>query len=410
MLTLPQARARLRQRLETRWHRVVAGVEPWPRQVPLGSAGLRGAGLVEQWSRVHAWALAWLDVEADLPEGVRLRRREVRVHGTLQTLPAHLDVDDVDAAARLVGGGWPARLHAARARRALLLAELPALRGAAVPDPTDPAEVAGLLRALERRDDLHLERLLRAGRWLGVHPASGLSARQVPVEGLGTKWIERHAGDLRALLGRADLGVVRTRPRRVHLTYLDPAHLGAGGRRHDVVTEGDVDALAYRPRVVVVCENRENAQHFPSVPGGVAVEGDGNGPGLLAELSWVRAASPLWYWGDLDASGFEILHGYRAAGLPARALLMDVATFERWEHLGVTHDEHGREIGARAPRDLPLLEPAERELYRSLCSPGWPRPRRLEQEYAQVTEAAAVVLGADTGSDAGAAATSADPL
>ena len=406
MLTLPDARARLRQRLETRWHRVVAGVETWPRQVSLGSAGLRGAALVVQWSRVHAWALAWLDVESDLPEGVRLRRREVRVHGTLQTLPAHLDVADVDAAARLVGEGWPARLHAARARRVLLVAELPVLRGGAMPDPTDfvdPVEVAGLLRLLERRDDLHLERLLRAGRWLGTHPASGLSARRVPVEGLGTKWIERHASDLRALLGHGELGLVRSRPRRVHLTYLDAAHLAAGGRRHDVVTEGDVDTLAYPPRVVVVCENRENAQSFAAVPGGVAVEGDGNGPGLLADLAWVREARPLWYWGDLDARGFEILHGYRAAGLPARALLMDHATFERWEHLGVTHDELGAEITARPPRELPLLEPAERELYRALCSADWSRPRRLEQEYVQVTEAAAVVLGSGAGSGPGSA-------
>lgn len=388
MLSPEEAHEQVRRRLEVQWHLVLAGAASWSPQLPLGSSGLRGRTLVEQWPQVHAWALRWSDAEQHLPSGVRLVRRDVRVHGTLQPLPAHLEVVDLDAAATLVGEEWPARLAAAQRLDALLRAELPALRDG----PAEPEELAALLRALERRDELHRVRLLRAAHWLVVHPASGVSARQVPVEGLGTKWIERHAGELRRLLSREELGLVRTRPRRVHLTYLDPGHRAAGGRRHDVVTEGDVDALAYRPRVVVVCENRENAQGFAPVPGAVAVEGDGNGPGLLADLAWVREARPLWYWGDLDARGFEILHGYRAAGLPARSLLMDLATFERWQHLGVSHDERGAEIRPRTARDLPLLETPERGLYRGLCSPDWNRPRRLEQEYVQVTEAAALVL------------------
>ncbi|GAA4698566.1 Wadjet anti-phage system protein JetD domain-containing protein [Nocardioides nanhaiensis] len=389
MLSPEEARAQVRRRLEARWHRLLTKAEPWSPQVPLGSSGLRGRTLAAQWPQVHAWALRWVDAERALPPGVRLVRREdVRVHGTVQPLPALLEVADLDAAAALAGEEWPARLRAAQARLALLRAQLPALRDR----PCEPADLASLLRALERRDDLHVARLLRAAHWLTLHPTSGISARQVPVEGLGTKWLELHAGDLRRLLGREELGLVHTRPRRVHLTYLDPGHRAAGRRRHDVVTEGDVETLAYRPRVVVVCENRENAQGFAPVPGGVAVEGDGNGPGLLADLAWVREARPLWYWGDLDARGFEILHGYRAAGLPARSLLMDLATFERWQHLGVSHDERGAEIRPRTARDLPLLETPERGLYRGLCSPDWNRPRRLEQEYVQVAEAAALVL------------------
>lgn len=388
MLSPDDARAHVRRRLEQRWHRVLSESEPWSPQVSLGSSGLRGRTLVEQWPQAHTWALGWLDTERELPPGVRLARRDVRVHGTAQPLPAHLEVADLDAAAAFAGEGWPERLAAARARLGLLRAELPVLRAG----PAEPEDLASLLRSLERRDDRHVSRLLRAAHWLTTHPASGISARQVPVEGLGTKWLELHAGELRRLLGREELGLVRARPRRAHLTYLDPDHRAAGRRRHDVVTEGDVETLAYRPRVVVVCENRENAQGFAPVPGGVAVEGDGNGPGLLADLAWVREARPLWYWGDLDARGFEILHGYRAAGLPARSLLMDRATFERWEHLGVSHDERGAEIRPRPARDLFLLEAPERELYRGLCSPDWNRPRRLEQEYVQVTEAAALVL------------------
>ncbi|MXG91029.1 Wadjet anti-phage system protein JetD domain-containing protein [Nocardioides flavescens] len=179
----------------------------------------------------------------------------------------------------------------------------------------------------------------------------------------------------------------------MHLTYLDHDHLAAAGRRHDVVTAGDRDCVVYRPRLVVVSENRDTAQLFPTVPGGIAVEGGGRAVGSVADVAWVREAAHVVYWGDMDADGLEILHGLRARGLRVRSLFMDVDAYERWDRFGVDVDHHGGALGPRTPREVSLLEPAERELYLRLCSPGWTRHRRVEQERIPLDAAAEVVRG-----------------
>jgi hypothetical protein len=177
----------------------------------------------------------------------------------------------------------------------------------------------------------------------------------------------------------------------VHLTYLDPTYLASGGRRHDLATVGDVDVVAYRPRVVVISENRDTAQLFPPVARGVAVEGEGRGAAAIAALPWIHEAGAVWYWGDIDADGLEILNGFRAAGVPARSLFMDRAAYARWARYGVDHDHRGNPLGPRAPRRHDQLVPDERELYLALCSPDWAGHRRIEQERIPLDAAAAAV-------------------
>lgn len=374
--------AQVADRLRRTWAQVVAGGS-WAPEFRLGTSGLTGRRLAGAWPEVHRGALPWQEWVATAGAGVTLVTRPATVHGTQQPLPATLLVATIDDAARLAGGDWVARLARARQRLATLAEQFPGL--------DDPA---WLLRTTDAYGDVDFELVCRAGAWFAAHPAHGLTARQVPVEGMGTKWVASHGAAVRRLAGLDDLGLERGRPARVHLTYLDPDHLASGGRRHDVATVGDVPAIAYAPTVVLISENRDTAQLFPSVRGGIAVEGDGTGPGAVPHLAWVRAADVRLYWGDMDATGLEILHGYRAAGLDVRSVFMDTAAYERWQRYGVDHDHAGNPIGRRAARDLPHLRPGERELYLALCSEDWPGPRRIEQERIPLHEAAAVVRAA----------------
>lgn len=366
-------------RLRRSWSDVVAGAA-WSTDFRLGTSGLTGRRLVESWSDVHRGALRWQEWAATAGEGVSLVTRPATVHGTPQQLPARLHVATIDDAARLAGEEWVARLARARARRAVLAAAFPEFD-----------EVPAILRLTDTYGDVDFDLLCRAATWFAVPRDTALTARQVPVEGMGTKWLDARMSVVRRLAGVDDLGLLRARPPRVHLTYLDPLHLRVGGRRHDVATQGDVDTVAYRPRVVLISENRDTAQLFPSVDGGIAIEGEGRGAGAVASLAWVRDVDALWYWGDMDADGLEILDGFRAAGLPARSLFMDLPAYRQWERYGVDHDHRGNPIGPREPRDVPTLEPGERELYLALCSPSWPGHRRIEQERIPLDAAAAVV-------------------
>jgi len=367
------------RRLTRTWSQVVAG-EGWVPDFRLGTSGLTGARLAERWADVQPVALEWERWVERAGDGVDLTHRNATVHRSAQLLPATLVVRSIDTAARLVDEGWPERLERSRARLARLCSFFPL--------HDDPAAI---LRLTDAWSDVDFDLLLRTASWFAAPHEAGLTARQVPVEGMGTKWLAARESVVRRLAGLDDLGLLPGRPPRVHLTYLDPTHLAEGGRRHDVATVGDLDAVAYRPRVVVISENRDTAQLFHPIVGGIAIEGEGRGAGAAAALAWVRDAEHLWYWGDMDADGLEILHGFRAAGLSVRSLFMDLASYEQWERFGVDHDHGGRPIGPRTPRDVSLLEPGERALYDALCSPDWPRHRRIEQERIPLAEAAAVV-------------------
>ena len=375
-----QALAELAVRLQRMWSQVLGDGVAWKGDVQLDSSNLVGQRLIMMWPVAQGEALAWEDWLADAGPGPVLQRRRVQIHGSEQFLPAMLRVADIDTAARLVGNGWPERLHRARSR----MLRVHDLFG-------QHPELAAVVRSTIGWDDADFDLLCRSARWFADRPVTGLTARQVPVEGMGTKWLARHEALVRRVAGLEDLGLVAGRPSRIHFTYLDPNHLAAGGRRHDMATVGDVDAVAYAPRVVVISENRDTAQLFHPVEGGIALEGDGRGAGAVATLRWVRDAPDLWYWGDMDADGLEILHGFRTAGLPVRSLLMDLEAYRRWERFGVDRDERGQPLRPREPRDVTLLEPGERELYLALCSAEWTGHRRIEQERIPLAEAAAVV-------------------
>jgi hypothetical protein len=201
------------------------------------------------------------------------------------------------------------------------------------------------------------------------------------------KWLNTRQHLVAALAGLDALPLAPPHPPRVHLTYLDPEHRAAGGRRHDCISAGDQVQLPYVPQAVIISENKDTAVAFPAVTGGICVEGGGFGGAAAAALPWLVKAPLLVYWGDIDAAGFEILDGFRADGVPAISMLMDLATFERYERYGTSLDRRGKLLGPGSRRDLSHLEEAERAMYHALTDPDWKRYRRIEQERIPLADA-----------------------
>src|SRR5262249_43316555 len=119
---------------------------------------------------------------------------------------------------------------------------------------------------------------------------------------------------------------------------------------------------------------------FPELEAGVSVEGVGRGGAAIAALPWLTAAAHIFYWGDMDADGLEILNEFRAVGVAARSLLMDLSAFDTWERYGTNIDVRGRPLQARPPRPVPHLTDTEVDLYRCLTADTWTRHRRVEQD------------------------------
>ena len=347
----------------------------WPYAFPLG-APPKGE-LEQRFADYQATVLAWRQWQGrHAAAGVKLVDTARRVHGTVQVVPTHLRVPDADTAAAIAGSEWTARLARARGR-AVEMRERFGL----------PRDLPGLLREVDDWTDVDFALLCDAAAWFRAHDATGLTPRQVPVPGMHAKWLNTRQHLVAALGGLDALPLAPAHPARVHLTYLDSDYLAAGGRRHDCISVGDCVQLPYQPQVVIISENKDTAVAFPAVPGGVSVEGGGFGGSAAAALPWLVDAPLLLYWGDIDTAGFEILNGFRADGVPAVSILMDMATFELYEHFGTSLDRRGAPLGPSARRKLPHLSADERTIYNAHTDSAWTRHRRLEQERIPLTDA-----------------------
>jgi hypothetical protein len=133
------------------------------------------------------------------------------------------------------------------------------------------------------------------------------------------------------------------------------------------------------------CARKDTAIHMPPLAAAISVQGVGKGGSTAAAFGWITGAERVFYWGDMDADGFEILDGFRAAGVPATSILMDMAAYTAGKRYGTNDDPKGQPLKPGKPKALPHLTAAEREPYDCLTSPDWHRYRRIEQERIPIT-------------------------
>ncbi|HET7325773.1 MAG TPA: Wadjet anti-phage system protein JetD domain-containing protein [Nocardioidaceae bacterium] len=400
MKTPEEVTADIARRLERSWAKDaveraggVSSDVTWPHPFPLGRP--KSTELESRFGEVTREVAEWRSWANE--HGLGLRTQTRRVAGTEQTLPTHITMPDIDKAASIVGGPWPARLTRSRERAGTLRDRFPAL--------DDPAWV---VRSTDDYRDVDFRLLLDAAAWFATTSAADrgrLTPRQVPVVGLHAKWLNTRRSLVTELAGLEDLGLLPAHPARIHFTYLDPTYLASGRRRHDSASVGDSVELPYVPQVVLISENKDTAVGFPEVPGGIAIEGAGRGASTHAAFDWLYNIPVVAYWGDMDADGLEILNEFRAAGLVRVSLLMDMAAYEEWEPFGTNDDPQGRALKPREPRAVEHLAPGEAELYVNLTSPKWTRDRRIEQERIPLSIAHEELLvhlaGASDGPEAG---------
>ncbi len=398
-LVAPQAAVeQVARTVASRWAEVVCAErgtgEPLHVAIPL-SPGVKGAQLVTWGFDLRDdWVGSWREVSSLEIPGVEVRDKTVPVERVRVQVPATLVVTGLDAAVALIRGiGFDlVAPDVARARH--IAAAMLDCRAVLTP---------ATLRAMYKLADADVEVATSAVRWRQDHPdVRGWTARQLPVPGMHSKWLEKHGTLLRGLIGHDLRDEIRPRLAVAHLTYVDPTYLASGGRRHDAWTTGDAHDLAYAPHTVLVVENRDCRLWFPPVEGTVVIEGGGKAAAsLLAGIAWIREATQVVYWGDIDADGYAILDRFREAmsvpgedGVPARAvtsILMDATAFERYFHLGVARDAEGRAIPPSAAH-LPRLTDDETAAYYAIATAGSVSVRRIEQERMPIEAAASALV------------------
>jgi hypothetical protein len=213
-------------------------------------------------------------------------------------------------------------------------------RANAWPDLGEPLRgVAEWMAGLAEAD---YQRFVRVVDWLSTHRDSSLYLRQLPVEGLDTKWVEGHAGPVARLLaprfGRspATLAVVaglKSPPTRRRIRLLDPElRAWARGMSDIELPLSELCALNIPARVALVVENTISSHACTDLPGTVLIMGGGFAVTELGDVPWLSRI-PIIYWGDIDTWGFGILAALRRYHPATVSCLMDEETLRAHFHL-----------------------------------------------------------------------------
>ncbi len=307
----------------------------FPVAAPSAQAIARESDTVGEWMR--AWRSWWQAVPA-----ARLRSVMRRTVVGAQEVFTHLDLQTVDDLV-VLDVGLADHWRQANVRWS---------RICALPDGVVQEQLRPYIPQIVDLDEADFEILLEAARWFTENPRSGLTIRQVPVLGMGTKWLARnrrlvlaclnitdepHAGEPDEELEQDDLDLLGLKALPVHVDVIlaDPADRArVGGLRHLSAPLPEVDALPVHPEVVLIVENKESADLFPDRPRTVVVHSPGNHLNVLDEIGWLEGAHHL-YWGDLDRAGFTLLSRARTRLPRLVSVLMDPVTLEAHRTLAV---------------------------------------------------------------------------
>lgn len=131
-----------------------------------------------------------------------------------------------------------------------------------------------------------------------------------------------------------------------------------------------LDALDFHPRAVFLVENKTNFLRFPDVEGSILLFSSGKSiPYLLSCLSWLKDHPHIYYWGDMDEDGFEMLNRARSVLPQIQSFLMEKDLLLRYQNQLVFDEGLRFEL-----TKLQFLTPTEKEAFLSLHG------QRLEQE------------------------------
>ncbi|WP_432874805.1 Wadjet anti-phage system protein JetD domain-containing protein [Kribbella sp. CA-245084] len=278
------------------------------------------------------------------------------------------------------------------------------------------------MRQIVDLDDADFQLLIAAAGWFTDNPRSGLTPRQVPVEGMHTKWLKRHRRLVLAILGlvpsndqppedhtgnnpstatdtgasaddevpAADLDLLGllALPRHIDIILTDTADRSAiAGLRHLRAPIAEIAGLPLRPSIVLIVENKESALLIPDHEGLVVIHSLGNHLDALTHLPWLNDAS-LLYWGDLDRPGITLLSRARALQPRLQSVLMDPGTVQAHLHLAVPERIN------RVDPPLNTLLPHEQAALEALTGTLDGQHAQLEQERLPAATALTAILAA----------------
>lgn len=223
--------------------------------------------------------------------------------------------------------------------------------------------------------------LLKVCTYFKHNPMPHLYIRELPIQ-VHTKFIERNKGIVKELLNIIIADYINENEKdfepRFNLKYAEPivrfrildhslSQQSFSGIEDISIPLGQFQNLNLPIKSVYIVENKINMLSFPSIDNSIVIWGEGFGVDKVKDALWLNDKD-IYYWGDLDAHGFQILSEARSHFRHVKSFLMDKATFDAFF-------EGDEGTITTVEKDL-CLTPEENEMFQYLKSNNL----RLEQE------------------------------
>lgn len=216
-------------------------------------------------------------------------------------------------------------------------------------------------------------------------PRPDLYIRQLPID-VHTKFIENNSFLLQSLLDYLIPLHIRSKGQkkfaeRYYLKYdeallirirlLDRNLSIRNGIMDFNIRLSDFETDEWACKNILIAENKMNFLTLPDIPVSIAIwSGGGFNVSYLKNIHWLKTKA-IYYWGDIDEHGFQILHQIRSYYPQVRSIMMDTTTFETFKKYAVD-GERSKAV------NLYMLDEEESKIYTSLKQRE--SRNRLEQE------------------------------
>lgn len=185
--------------------------------------------------------------------------------------------------------------------------------------------------------------LLKVCKYFKAKPQPHLYIRELPIQ-VHTKFIENNSGIIRELLDIIIADYVNIEERkfeaRFNLKYDEPlvrfrlldeaiSHQLFGGIDDISIPISEFQHLSLPIQTVYVVENKINMLTFPIKRNSIVIWGHGFGVDIMKNVEWLKSKR-IYYWGDLDAQGFQILSEFRTQFKQVQSFCMDRYTFDQY--------------------------------------------------------------------------------
>ncbi|MGN0032591.1 MAG: Wadjet anti-phage system protein JetD domain-containing protein [Candidatus Limimorpha sp.] len=213
--------------------------------------------------------------------------------------------------------------------------------------------------------DNNWDDLLKVCSYFKNTPKPNLYIRELPIK-VHTKFIENNKGIIRELLDIIISEHINANEKqfekRYNLRYDEPlvrfrildssiCQQSLSGVEDCSIPISQFQKLNLPIDIVYVVENKMNLLTFPLIEKSIVVWGHGFGVDLMRDVEWMKTKK-MYYWGDLDAHGFQILSEIRTHFPHVESFLMDRETFNKFfmgdkgtetnleKELCLTHEEN----------------------------------------------------------------------